>query len=135
MLSLLGIGACPPTFNVKRSNAQRIMRTFFVVLVLAAVALGFTNPGMEDFRAFAREQVEADLSARAGDSRLGQALARAGTDLAADNIHRVTDRTNYLVASTYAVDLDRQIDTPPDWRFLGIAGRFIPLKTPEDEQG
>jgi hypothetical protein len=114
-----------------------VNRYVLVLLILVGAGLGLTNPDVDDFAAFlethAQAQLEEALRERlGGDSRLGDLLAGAGGDLVANHAPAFTDRTTYLVASTYAVDLDRRLDTPPRWRFLGIAGTFIQMKGPED---
>jgi hypothetical protein len=107
------------------------MRTGIVTALLAAIALAFFNPSMDDFSLFVRAQSEQILIDETGDTSLGRALSAFGSRLAGDYVHRVTERRNYFVFSTYTIDLDGPERTGNEWRFLGIGGRFIELDRPE----
>ncbi len=106
------------------------MRTFLVILILAAVALALTNPGMDRFKDFAEDRSEDILLQETGDNALGRFLANLGGSLAGSYVDRITERRNYLLFSTYTVDLDRERQGD-EWRFLGIAGQFLELQRPE----
>ncbi len=125
----------PNVLTAERPHAC-MNRYVFAALVLVFGPLALLNPDMDDFSTFLKTHAQSRLQAEVrtrlgGDSRLGDLLAGAGSDLVADHAPAFTDRTTYLVASTYAIDLDRSRDTPPRWRFLGIAGTFIQLEGPE----
>ena len=119
------------------------MRSFSGLLLLlvcvALVVLAATNPQMDDFEAFAADQLEGrlegQLQERTGGSALGRRLAGAGADIASQYLDRVATRENYVVASVYAVDLDGRDANELEWRFLGIGGRFFPLEGPEQGSG
>lgn len=106
-------------------------------MLLLAVVLGalvVTNPGMDAFSDFVAEQSERILQRETGDSPLGRALAGAGAGLAGAYVERVTERRTYLLFSTYTIDLDGTSSTSHEWRFLGIAGRFVELDNPDEKR-
>lgn len=105
------------------------MKKGLLILLVIAGGLVVTNPGMEAFTTFVEDYTEARLKETTGDGVLGGALARAGGAITAGSAPTVTDRTTYGVASLYAVDPDG--DDVVEWRFLGIGGQFIALRTPE----
>ena len=109
-----------------------------LLVCVAALGLAASNPQMDDFEAFASKHLEAELEGeireRTGDSALGRLLAGAGADLASQHLDRFTTRNDYLVASVYAVDLDGEKADKLEWKFVGLAGRFIPIETPEPGQ-
>lgn len=106
------------------------MRTGLVVAILAVIALAFFNPGMDEFRTFIRTQAEGMIQQETGDTAVGRALSGLGGSLAGQYVDRVTDRNNYVVFSTYTIDLDGPESEDEDRRFLGIAGRFFELDRP-----
>ena len=119
------------------------MRSFFGLLLLLScigiVVLAIMNPQMNDFESFAAEQLEAQLQGklqeRTGDSVLGRTLAGAGAGIASQYLDRFVTRENYVVASVYTVDLDGESASELEWEFLGVAGQFVPLETPEQNGG
>lgn len=100
-----------------------------VLLLVVALLLGFTNPGMDDFRPFIKQVAQQEIEQATGGGVLGRVLGGAGSELVASNVDRVTTRTSYVVCSTYAVDADQ--DGAPEWEFLGVATRFVTLQRPE----
>lgn len=107
------------------------MRLSMLVLVVAAVVLAATNPSSADFRAFVEAHSEQLLREQTGDSTLGRALAGAGASLASRYIEQVADHENYVLFSTYTLDLDGPEREGEEWRFLGIGGQFLELERPE----
>ncbi len=108
------------------------MRRLTSILIIALLGvLVATNPGMDAFSEFVAEQSERILRRETGDSPLGRALAGAGAGLAGSYVERVTERRTYLLFSTYTIDLDGTTDESYEWRFLGVAGRFFELESPE----
>lgn len=107
------------------------MRTGIVVLVLAVIALAIFNPGMNQFRLFVADRAEDIILEEAGDSMLGRALSGAGGNLAGQYVDRITERENYILFSTYTIDLDGPESDEEDWEFLGMAGHFLELSRPE----
>lgn len=110
------------------------MRTGIVIILLSLIALAFFNPGMDDFRVFVQQQSEGLIRQEAGDGPLADLLAGAGGRFAAGHVERITDRTNYVIFSTYTIDLDGAERDEEDWRFLGIAGQFIETRRPQSFQ-
>lgn len=103
-------------------------RLFALVIAIGLVVLAISNPGMDDFKSFVEQRSEYLLRQETGDTALGRALSGAGSELAGAFVDRVSERENYLVCSIYTIDADR--DDAPDWRFLGLGGRFFQLKDP-----
>ncbi len=102
-----------------------MLRTLGLLLVIALFVLAALNPGMEAFETYVENRSEQIIRQETGDSALGRALSGAGSELAAAFTEQFADRTNYLIFSTYTLDLDR--DGTADRRFLGIAHQFIEL--------
>lgn len=110
------------------------MRAFVIILLAVGVALAYFNPTMEAFEDFAADRVEEVVMQEAGDGTLGRLLAGVGAGLAGTYLDRVTERANYVVFSTYTIDLDQNDPDNEAWRFLGIAGQFVELERPESLQ-
>ena len=106
------------------------MRTALVALIILLIGLAWFNPSMDAFKGFVELRSERILQEEAGDSVLGRALAGAGGALAGAYVDRITERNNYVFFSTYTIDFDDEEDGD-EWRFLGIAARFIELQAPE----
>lgn len=107
------------------------MRTGLVVLILAVIALAIFNPDMEDFQLFVETQTEELIRDQMGEGVLSETLSRLGSGLASEHVDEITERNNYFIFSTYAIDLDRDPDNGNEWRFLGMAGQFMELERPE----
>lgn len=108
------------------------MRTGIAVAILAAIALALFNPDMDDFGLFIGQQSEVLIRQEAGEGRVADVLANLGGRFASNHIERITDRTNYVIFSTYTINISS--DDDDDWRFLGIAGRFIETQRPQSLQ-
>ena len=112
-------------------------RILLLGLALAAVVLAALNPGPEAFSAFLQERIATEVAERA-DEATGGALSDGVTDFLADRLGQAAaeivdqefEHDNYYVWSVYRVDINA-------WRpggeveFLGIAGKFFPLRMPE----
>jgi hypothetical protein len=116
------------------------MRSFSGLLLLLVcigiVVLAVMNPQPDDFQQFVEEQLEARLQTEVrkragGDSAMGGLIAGTGASITSRYVDRATNRDNYVVASTYTVDLDGANASELEWKFLGVAGRFVPLETPK----
>ncbi len=107
------------------------MRTLLLALTIIVIALAVFNPGMDKFEAFVRNRTELAIQEETGDTMLGRALSGAGAAIAEEYVSRVTDRKNYYVFSTYTIDLDSRSGQEQRWKFLGIAGQFFELESPE----
>lgn len=107
------------------------MRTGIVIVILAIIALAYFNPGMDEFKLFVQQQSEVLVQQEAGGGTVGDFLAGAAGRLAGQHVERVTDRTNYVIFSTYTIDLDGPDSENNEWRFVGIAGQFFESHRPE----
>ena len=116
------------------------MRSFSGLLLLLVcigiVVLAVMNPQPDDFQQFVEEQLEARLQTEVrkragGDSAMCGLIDGTGASITSRYVDRATNRDNYVVASTYTVDLDGANASELEWKFLGVAGRFVPLETPK----
>ncbi|HIG75811.1 MAG TPA: DUF4359 domain-containing protein [Bacteroidetes bacterium] len=116
---------------------------FGLILALAAL-LWWTNPEEEQFTTFVTEEVTERLGnvgadgARAAGGAMGfiaERLGREAGQAIGGALGRAAseefERSNYLVASTYTLDLNGRA-SGGEWTFLGIAGQFFPLEQPEN---
>lgn len=105
------------------------MKKLLLILLVISGGLVVTNPGMESFTTFLEDYTETRIKEKTGDGVLGGALAGAGGAITAQSAPAMTERSNYVVASVYAVDPDG--DDVAEWRFLGIGRQFIALRAPD----
>ena len=110
------------------------MRTGLVALVIVLIGLAAFNPDMDTFKLFINEQSERILLHEAGDSEVGQVLSGVGGALAGAFVERITEHNNYLLFSTYTIDLDGAEEDEDEWKFLGIAGQFVEMQRPASLQ-
>ena len=115
-------------------------RILFFGLLVVAGALFVLNPGPEKFKEFLQVHLaeQAEARARAAGERVGggfggdaagfiaERLGRRAGDVASDAF----ERENYHVASVYTADLNAR-QPGGAWKFLGIAGWFVPIERPE----
>jgi hypothetical protein len=107
------------------------MKAALVVLVLALFALWFFNPDMDDFKVFVEARSGEILQRELGGGALGEALSGAGARLAGRYIDRITDHDDFLIFSTYTIDLDGDgTEGEEEWEFLGIGGQFVEMDRP-----
>ena len=108
------------------------MKGLIKLLLLAAVIGGLyvTNPTMEDFKMFVRDQASETVRKEMGDTEFGRVLSDVGSTLAAGVVERFTERKDYWVFSVYNLGLNSGRNAEP-WRFVGVAGRFFELNKPE----
>jgi hypothetical protein len=114
-------------------------RVLVLGLLVIAGVLYVLNPGPEKFREFLQEELAAQAEERArrvGEGVGGDAggdvagfiagrLGRQAGDLASDAFQR----EDYHLASIYTADLNGRRPGGA-WKFLGIAGWFVPLEQP-----
>lgn len=110
------------------------MRTGIVIVILALIALAIFNPGMDDFKVFVQQQSEVLIQQESGGGTIGDILAGVGGRVAGQHVERITDRRNYVIFSTYTIDLDGDDREGDEWRFVGIAGQFFESSRPESLQ-
>lgn len=105
---------------------------FLRFLVLAAILVGLYlfNPNMAQFEDYVETRSEAFMQRKVGDGVIGQTLSDLGSSLLGSQVGRFTERSNYLFFSLYDIDLDGQEKHEQQWKFLGLAGQFIPLQKP-----
>ena len=108
------------------------MRTLSFVLFVAILAgLVLTNPKPDAFGLFAQNTIRDEIARRVpGIGGLGEYGAR----LVAPFVAERAERTNYGLASIYDLDLTGPNVLGGEYRFLGIAGQFIPLAPPAPEE-
>jgi hypothetical protein len=106
------------------------MRTGIVVAVLGVIALAIFNPGIDQFRIFVADRAQTIILEETGEGVLGRALSGAGANLAGQYVDRITERDNYVLFSTYTIDLDGGEEDEEHWTFLGLAGQFLELERP-----
>lgn len=114
-------------------------RVLLVGLIVVAGILYVLNPGPDKFQEFLREEVARQAEVRAQEA--GQAVGgQIGGDVAGfiaqrlgrragDMASEAFERENYYVASVYTADLNGR-SPGGAWKFLGIAGWFVPLERP-----
>ncbi|MEM1056979.1 MAG: DUF4359 domain-containing protein [Bacteroidota bacterium] len=117
------------------------MRYVIPVLIGTLVAiLWWTNPQEDQFTKFLADEVSGivgDAGEDAGGAlgflteRLGRAAGDALGDIVGAAAAREFERSDYLVASTYTLDLNGRA-SGGTWTFLGIAGQFVPTEQPEN---
>ncbi|HEX7069519.1 MAG TPA: DUF4359 domain-containing protein [Rhodothermales bacterium] len=107
------------------------MKAGLIVLVLAVIALALFNPDMEDFQLFVETSAEELIREEVGEGLLSDALSTLGSGLIGDHVDEITTRRNYIIFSTYTIDLDQEPESGDEWRFLGMAGQFLVLDRPE----
>ncbi|MEM6646266.1 MAG: DUF4359 domain-containing protein [Bacteroidota bacterium] len=107
------------------------MKKLLAFLVLVGLLL-FTNPSMSDFTTFVEDKLSDEIIGEVGDSAGGRLLAGLGSGLVGMIADGATERSNFLVASTYTIDIDGSDEPGNQWRFLGIGGQFIELESPDD---
>ncbi|NPA43088.1 MAG: DUF4359 domain-containing protein [Chlorobi bacterium] len=93
------------------------MRTFIWILLIAAGLLILTNPGRDRFREFVKTEAVKFIEEKDGKEN---PVARVVMPFFAPWMARTFERDNYLLFSVYRLG---------DFKVLGIAGRFIPLNT------
>ncbi len=110
------------------------MRKIGYLLVLV-VALFVFNPDEEDFSSFVQERSGRFFSTRTSDTEVGRILSDLGANVTRALAEHVTSRDNYFLFSIFTVDLDGEEAEEEEWKFLGIASRFVTLSEPEGLNG
>lgn len=106
---------------------------FLFFLAILAGTLALFNPNEDDFRTFVQERATdtiSDYGRATGGSLLGVVAGEIGGRLMSALASETVERDNFFVFSLYTVDLDGSPGDAEEWRFLGIAKQFIPLKEP-----
>jgi hypothetical protein len=103
------------------------MRSLATVLALVALLglMAYTNPSMEDFSNFVRQEVMKE-SQKEVKGHLGQFMSSMIGSIAGGLVSTQTLRTDYLFLSTYTLPLgDERI------KALGIFRNFVLLEKPD----
>ena len=103
----------------------------FVVVVVGTLAL--FNPSEEEFTSFARERtrdVVSENARAASGSLLGSVAGALAGEVARAIAGGSVERHNYVVLSTFSLDLNGSRSEGGEWRFLGIGGQFFELERP-----
>ena len=115
-------------------------RVLLVGLIVVSAVLFVLNPGPEKFKEFLELELaqQAEARARAAGEEVGGEVGGAVSGFLADRLGRragsiaseAFEREDYKLASVYTADLNGRRPGGA-WKFLGIAGWFVPLERPE----
>ncbi|QWD80523.1 DUF4359 domain-containing protein [Polynucleobacter sp. MWH-Spelu-300-X4] len=97
------------------------------VIAVIAVALYATNPTKQEFNEFIAKQVRQKLAEKSGEQNF---ITNLVAGVAGAMVNDASERKDYLIFSTYKVDLSvvRMFGGEyKDLQFLGVGGQFIPL--------
>jgi hypothetical protein len=103
----------------------------FLYLLLIGFALFVFNPDEDDFAAHVEKRSGEFFSSKVGDTKLSEILSDLGAGVTKALAGHVTERNNFFLFSIYTIDLDGEEADEDEWRFLGIATKFVTLKKPE----
>lgn len=106
------------------------LRSVLVTLVLGGALLALTNPDRAEFADFVEEQARTRIADETAESGFEAALGELGGRAAGALVRQYGTRTDYLVASTYRLELG-----DARWRYLGVGGWFVPLEEPPSDSG
>ena len=117
-------------------------RVLFLGLIVVAAVLFVLNPGPDKFKEYLTTELaeQAEARAREAGERVGGEFGGAAAGFLAERLGRragdaASDffgRENYYLASIYTADLNGR-QPGGAWKFLGIAGWFIPIEKPNAE--
>ena len=117
------------SISVEKKSSTSII-TIAVIIVFSVLC--FTNPSKQEFVVFASQKISGNISQNLNsDNQFFNNIVNGFTSLVVDGL---IQHQNFLVFSTYALDLElvrRFGGNVKDVKFLGIAGRFIPLSMPD----
>jgi hypothetical protein len=106
---------------------------FLLFLLVVGGTLALFNPGPDDFATFVTERTRdvVDEEARAlGGNLFGSVAGALAGEVAGALAGGSVARHNYLLFSTYSLDLNGMREEGGEWRFLGIGGQFFELGRP-----
>jgi hypothetical protein len=117
------------SISVEKKSSTSII-TIAVIIVFSVLC--FTNPSKQEFVVFATKKISGNISQNLNsDNQFFNNIVYGFASLAVDGL---IQHQNFLVFSTYVLDLElvrRFGGNVKDVKFLGIAGRFIPLSMPD----
>lgn len=97
---------------------------FIIVLVAVGGLVVATNPSMNDYQNFIRQEIIRN-SEKNIESPLGQAAGKMFSGFAAGLAANQTIRNDYIFFSTYELSFDKK-----RFRVMGILKRFVVLEAP-----
>ena len=104
------------------------MKGILIVLAIA-IALALLNPETRDFR----DHVESKIGEQINAEGAGGIIGKMGAGAAALLAEQISVRKNYLLFSTFTIDIDGPESKDADWHYLGVAGMFFQLRAPDSE--
>lgn len=105
-----------------------------IVLLGVGAVLFVLNPKPEKFERYVERRVEQRFNEEgANANRLGRLLTDMGSSVVGSLAARVSDRKNFQLFSIYSVDIGGDGDPDEAWKFLGVAGQFIEISSPDSE--
>lgn len=110
----------------------------FMFLGILLGTLALFNPSQDDFTAFIRERtrdVVSEYGRAAGGGLFRSAVSSLAGEVAGAIAGGSVERRNYILASTYSLDLNGMGREGGKWRFLGIGGQFFELERPAMLEG
>ncbi len=104
------------------------MKWFYTLLAVCLGLLFFTNPDMNDFRGYVKEESQRMIREGVSAPGLGDALSDTGSQIAETFVENVTERKDYYLFSTYEIDLLPGNPSNKPFKFVGVGGTFINLR-------
>lgn len=104
------------------------MKWFYTLLFICLGVLFFTNPDIDDFRSYVKEESRRMIQEGVTAPGLGDVLSDAGSQIAETFVDNVTKRKEYYLFSTYEIDLTPRNGSDKPFRFVGVGGTFINLR-------
>jgi len=101
------------------------MKWLYLAFFVCLGVLFFSNPDIDDFRPFIKEEARKIIQDQVNAPGLGDVLSGAGAELAESFVDNVTKRKNYYLFSTYEIDLTPRNRSDKPYTFVGIGGNFI----------
>ena len=103
---------------------MKFIRNLIFLLLIAAGALYYTNPNEEAFSVFLADYVQKELAdEHPGESEIGKAFRNGIGQIAGAAGGQLAERQDLTVAPVYTIDIAGTTHV-----FVGMAGRFFPLK-------
>ena len=104
------------------------MKWFYTLLVLCLGTLFFTNPDMQDFKEYIREESRRMIQENITPPGLAEALSGFGSEIAQSFVDDATIRKEYYLFSMYEIDLTPRNTSDRAYKFLGVGGTFVNLR-------
>ena len=98
----------------------------YVVILLIGLVMFFSNPSKTEFTSFLASHIRTEMQKQAETEELSNFSGGIASLFAKNNL----ERTNYIIASTYFIDMSTFRDfgaEVEDIHMLGIFKTFVPL--------